>query len=383
MKATEQLRDFYAMLERLAERFGMNRLGDCTGQMYWPDRGVYFFLDPGEPRGGAPFGAEGIGYSSESASEFVLPRVVRVGTHALNPGSSSTLWKRLHQHRGQSTGLGNHRGSVFRKHVGRALLARDGVSHPTWGIRQTASRDVRLGEAELEMRVSDYLRDLLVVYVPVPDPAGPESLRAFVERNAIALLASEGRRFDPPTAEWLGLDSPSTAISSSGLWNVAHVGEKVDADFPDVLDRLVSATGARHAASGGTAGSSLSAPRQRSAGVTVIAANGPDAAGTGARPHGSMEPVTSSRRNVSVHPRGLSTSAQVLYWYMHAVSARALPVARAAWDSGLSERDVYKAIRDYPDLWTLDGINVRWTKSTRDARAHRLARRHGSNRGEQ
>lgn len=383
MKATEQLRDFYSLIEGLAERFGVNRLGDCTGQMYWPDRGVYFFLDPGEHRGGTSPGPEGVGYRFESAGELVLPRVVRVGTHALNAGSSSTLWKRLHQHRGQSTGLGNHRGSVFRKHVGRALLARDGVSHPTWGIGQTAGRDVRLGEAELEMRVSAYLRNLLVVYVPIPDPAGPESLRAFVERNAIALLASEGRRIDPPTAEWLGRDSPSTAISSSGLWNVAHVGELVDSDFIGVFGRLASATGAPGSAGSETASSSLRATRQSFSADNVGAESSLGAADADMRTADRMMPATKSRPSGPVHPRGLSTSAQVLYWYMHAVAARALPVAQAAWDSGLAERDIYKAIREYPHIWTLDGLNVRWTRATRDGRAHRLARRHGSNRGEQ
>lgn len=68
-----------------------------------------------------------------------------------------------------------------------------------------ASRDVCLGEAELEMPESDCLRSLPVMYVPVLDPAESQGLRAFVERNAIALLASQGGRIDLPTAEWLGL----------------------------------------------------------------------------------------------------------------------------------------------------------------------------------
>ena len=55
----------------------------------------------------------------------VLPRVVRVGTHGLRP-SHSTLWGRLSQHKGSvgggMPGGGNHRGSVFRLHVGSALL---------------------------------------------------------------------------------------------------------------------------------------------------------------------------------------------------------------------------------------------------------------------
>lgn len=383
MTAIEQLRDFYSLLEALTERYGMHRLGDCTGKMDWPDRGVYFFLDPNEPRGGSLPGREGAGDPSFSANGLVPPRVVRVGTHAVTAGSSSVLWNRLRQHRGQSTGMGNHRGSVFRKHVGRALLARDGESHPTWGVRQTASREVRLSEAQLEMRVSDYLSDLLVVFVPVLDPAGPESLRAFLERNAIALLASQGRRVDSPTAEWLGHYAPARAVSASGLWNVAHVGERVDEDFLVTLRRLVSDADAPATAGDARTGGSLPSRQPRSGSESSVAGSGPREPGTGSNPYGRLERSARPLPGEPVHPRGLSTSAQVLYWYMHAVGARALPVARAAWDSGLAERDVYKAIRDYPDLWTLDGVNVRWTRSTRDGRAHRLARRHGSYRGDQ
>jgi hypothetical protein len=49
--------------------------------------------------------------------------IVRVGTHALETGSQTTLWKRLSQHRGQArSGSGNHRGSIFRLIVGTALI---------------------------------------------------------------------------------------------------------------------------------------------------------------------------------------------------------------------------------------------------------------------
>lgn len=382
MKSTDLLASFYGVISELAERFGVHRLGDCTGQMSWPDRGVYFFLDPDEPRGASRFRGEGADPESGSLPTLPLPRVVRVGTHALKPGASSTLWKRLHQHRGQSTGTGNHRGSVFRRHVGRALLARDGVAHPTWGVRSSASREVRMQEAELEMRVSEYLGRLLVVHVPVLDPPGPQSRRAYVERNAIALLSREGRRSDPPTPAWLGHYAPSAAISGSGLWNVAHVGELVDEGFVEVFRQLASA--------GVSSGSRATEPPNRPAPSDPPRANSsrssslvePNAVGGEPPPLVDTETATLARQSGITHPRGLSTSAQVLYWYMHAVATRVVPVARAAWESGLSERDVYKAIRAYPETWTLDGLNVRWTRATRGGRAHRLAQRHGSKRGD-
>ena len=81
---------------------------------------------------------------------------MRVGTHALKPGSGTSLWNRLSQHRGQvRSGGGNHRGSIFRLIVGTALIARHGYEFPTWDDRASAaSSDIRAGEAALEREVS-------------------------------------------------------------------------------------------------------------------------------------------------------------------------------------------------------------------------------------
>ena len=91
---------FYELLSRLAAALGgCRRLADCNGRMDWPQRGVYFFFEPGESRS-----LSGTGN-----------RVVRVGTHALKDGSCATLWQRLSHHRGNAKGDGgNHRGSIFR-----------------------------------------------------------------------------------------------------------------------------------------------------------------------------------------------------------------------------------------------------------------------------
>jgi len=217
------LDDLYALVYQMAERYGAPPLGTCSAAMRWPERGVYFFLDPSERR----------------ANDDAQFRIVRVGTHSLKLGSWSTLWGRLRQHRGQASGMGNHRGSVFRRHVGQALLARDGVRHPTWGVRPAASREVIEAEREMEERVSAYLARLLVTHVAVLDEPGPASLRGYVERNAIALLSSMGREVDVPSAEWLGQFAKSEAIRRSGLWNVRHVGEGVEEGFLGRLGELV------------------------------------------------------------------------------------------------------------------------------------------------
>src|SRR5690606_21373669 len=97
MSRLEALVRLYALLDRLESKLGakraLDRLGPARG---WPDRGVYFFFDPGEFRTDSGTG----------------PRLVRVGTHALSDGAKSTLHQRLRQHGGQSSGGGNHRGSI-------------------------------------------------------------------------------------------------------------------------------------------------------------------------------------------------------------------------------------------------------------------------------
>ena len=82
--------------------------------------------------------------------------------------------------------------------------------------------------------------ELEVVTVEVQDEPGPASLRGFIERNAIALLASDGRRTDPPSADWLGHLSMREEVRTSGLWNVRHGGDVVDSDFLVLLDELAS-----------------------------------------------------------------------------------------------------------------------------------------------
>jgi len=123
---------FYDLLDDLGRRVGgPRRLADCSGRSGWPTKGVYFFFEDGELR-------------TSSGSK---PRVVRVGTHALTASARATLWQRLNAHQGvvggRSAGGGNHRGSVFRLHVGAALLERDGESHTTWAVGSSAPRYVR------------------------------------------------------------------------------------------------------------------------------------------------------------------------------------------------------------------------------------------------
>jgi len=249
----DHLKRFYGLLEDLERGIddAPRTLKRCHGRMGWPKRGVYFFREPGEDR-------------SDTGSG---PRIVRVGTHALNTGARTKLWSRLAQHRGSArSGGGNHRGSIFRLLVGTALIERDGHKVSTWGKGKDARRDIREGEACLERTVSRTIGKMPFLWLAVDDESGPKSCRGYIERNAIALLSNYGcgkSPLDRPSDRWLGHSCgrkpakesgpsnqspagdgrfrPNARVRKSGLWNQKHVDEPYDPAFLDRLERLIDA----------------------------------------------------------------------------------------------------------------------------------------------
>ena len=239
---TDDIARFYGLLHRLEARVGGSRLlAECDGKMNWPQRGVYFFFEDGENRSQSGTGR----------------RVVRVGTHALTLRALSTIWERLSQHRGVvRTGGGNHRGSIFRLLMGKALAHRGDLALPqSWGVAgdhgKAARRfgvdraTIKKNEAALEALVSEYVGAMPFLWLNVDDEPGPASERDVVEQNAIALLSGggDGRPpIDPPSEDWLGSFSDRDPVRRSGLWNNRHVGDRYDPSFLDVLAERVLAT---------------------------------------------------------------------------------------------------------------------------------------------
>lgn len=222
----DHLKRFYASLFTLKERLGgARRLSDCTGRMKWPRRGIYFFMEEGEVRTEPGDG----------------PRIVRVGTHALKAGSKTKLWTRLKQHKGITrSGGGNHRGSIFRKIVGAALIQKEGLEYPTWGKGDSAPREIRKREQPLERKVSAMIGDMPFLWLAVEDEPGPDSRRGYIERNAIALLSNFGKHpIASPSPSWLSLRCDRKKVRNSGLWNSNHVDEDYDPAFLDELARLI------------------------------------------------------------------------------------------------------------------------------------------------
>lgn len=233
MDRSQDLVRFYEALAKLEKRLGeKRRLAICNHEAMWPSRGVYFFFETGEVR----------------TNPDKNPRVVRVGTHAIKANSSSSLWRRLSQHRGASrSGGGNHRGSIFRLLIGQAMMSRDRRGEPrSWELKGDHAkaaaelgiekRALKLQELPLERHVSEYICAMPFLWVAIEDAPGPESGRAAIERNSIALLSNYRKpAIDPPSPGWLGRSSDRERVRESGLWNNKHVHEPYDPAFLTVL----------------------------------------------------------------------------------------------------------------------------------------------------
>lgn len=218
---------FYELLDELDHQVGgPRRLRNCTADSGWPVHGVYFFFEDGESR---------------TAGQ--CPRVVRVGTT-----TSRTLWDRLAKHRGRQASeactfalaAGPRRAhSVFRRHLGTALITRD---HPDWPPEvlddwyDPSYRHQPL-EEQIEREVSQYVGVMPFLWLDVPDSKD----RHDIEAGAIGLLSMRTGDADPPSADWLGRYAYKKEIRDSGLWNVQLTNEPHDPGFLDLMEERLRA----------------------------------------------------------------------------------------------------------------------------------------------
>jgi len=230
MSRRDDIEEFYAIIDELRKKVGGHRLlRDCTGKSVWPQRGLYFFFEDGELR--------------ERGKQ---PRVVRVGTHAVTATSKTTLWNRLHTHRGHAGGGGNHRGSIFRKRIGEALIA--STSYPqcarkSWGVGSSAPKDICVAELPIEQAVTKHIGNMPFLWLRIDDAPSPDSHRSHLERNSIGLLSNYSQPpIDPASKHWLGLHVAQETIRKSGLWNTNYVDERYDPAFLPLLRSYVKET---------------------------------------------------------------------------------------------------------------------------------------------
>jgi hypothetical protein len=228
MSRQDDTNRLYELLGAISSHVGGPRLlRTANGKSGWPRHGVYFFFESGECR------------SNGEA------RIVRVGTHALLPTSKSTLWTRLSQHRGRvggtNPGGGNHRSSIFRLHVGAALISRGDVSAlplEAW-LAAEQSPDHRDAERIVERAVSDYIGQMPVLWVDVPTLSDGTSDRGAIEANSIALLSVASGGVDSASPGWLGRHAANVAVQSSDLWNVRHVTDTYTPSALGILEQHV------------------------------------------------------------------------------------------------------------------------------------------------
>lgn len=166
-----------------------------------PPNGVYFFFERGE---------------SVTLNGCVLDRITRVGSHR----ADGRLPDRIRQHFS-----GNKNGSIFRRHLGAALLVQSKAEDPPleeW-LKTKGSR-----YPQFEPVVSKRLQlNFSFSCIEVPSV---EDRKVF-ESGIIALLANSS--MGTPTSNWLGNYAVNVSIPRSGLWNIQFM----DAE-PLSLDKL-------------------------------------------------------------------------------------------------------------------------------------------------
>ena len=148
-------------------------------------------------------------------------RIVRIGTHT----GDGNLPARLRQHFVTES----KDRSIFRKNIGRTLLARDSNQEllEQWNLDLTsrAAKERHGNEVnhealrEVESRVSNYIRgQFSFTVVEEPD----RERRLTLEKGLIAAVAQCARC--QASDGWTGHHSPIETIRESGLWLTQHVG---------------------------------------------------------------------------------------------------------------------------------------------------------------
>ena len=143
-------------------------------------------------------------------------RIVRIGTHR----GEGNLPKRLNEH----LYTPNKDRSIFRKHIGRCILAkRNDPFLQQWEIDLTTrvNRE-KYGEKidfvkleKMEQEVSMYIvNNLSFAVIAVDD----KQKRLATESTIISTVATCSEC--SPSKHWLGLHHPNQKIRNSGLWNV-------------------------------------------------------------------------------------------------------------------------------------------------------------------
>ena len=248
-KRIDDIKRLYELLDRLMCTQPRRLLSECSGNNVPKSGGVYFFYEDGE-------------YRSDSGNGY---RIVRVGL-------TKNFRRRLREHKGNKSGGGNHRNSVFRKLVGHTLLAKNKQKCNSWGVGRPKSRDIPPAEPPIEKSVTEILGQMWILRLPIENEATCDC----IERNVTALLSNYCRcptdcqcptdcwcptncecpidcqcptdcrcptncecPIDPPSKSWLGHHCTPKKVRRSGLWSQKDVEDIYDPRFLCTLKKLI------------------------------------------------------------------------------------------------------------------------------------------------
>jgi len=200
-----------------------------------PNNGIYFFYEDSE-------------HWSHGGKR---PRIVRVGTH-----KDGNFRSRIAEHfvlderkmNFDTTTLAPHERSIFRKHIGRALLNRSNDPYlKVWNIDFTSKasreRDAHLRDIGKEKTVECEITALLRKYFSFRYiVVAQESVRmgvSGIERKLIGTVAQCSEC--SPSRVWLGNQSPQPQIRETGLWLIHHL--KTPTLSPAEMNLLAKAIG--------------------------------------------------------------------------------------------------------------------------------------------
>ncbi len=202
-----------------------------------PDDGVYFFYEEGELWG-------------HGGDE---PRIVRIGTHKEGNFKSRIMEhfvfdeKKLDFNEGQPAPKER---SIFRKNIGRALLAKEKDDYlKVWEIDYTTKENRKKfsnlrnidKERELEKRISRILREKFSFKYIIVNGEKDRMGSSGIESGLIGTVSR--CRKCKPSKDWLGQYSPKKEIRKSGMWLVQHLGSNpLDEQGWDSLKAAVEKT---------------------------------------------------------------------------------------------------------------------------------------------
>lgn len=202
-----------------------------------PENGIYFFYENGEiwGHGGDKLGIVRIGTHRDGNFRN------RIGEHFLLDESKMNFNKNKPKPSDRS---------IFRKHIGRALLNKkkddylkiwnidftERAKRRSFGYKRNISK-----ERLVESRITRRFRSRLFFRFIIIDSQNRRMGSTGLEKSLIGTLAS--CELCGPSKDWLGNYSPTRQVKESGLWLVQHLGaDGIDSDDKQAIIKAIRKT---------------------------------------------------------------------------------------------------------------------------------------------